>query len=310
MNKKSFVYLVALAIFSAFVSCSSDNDTIGGGNNDKEYFAPTSIVIKKSKGSVNSEEKWNDIVIDKNGNIKSFEHVFVKNGVEQERSKYDIRRPGNKMIADIEVSDANGNIIKNLLEMSELNENGLIAKIETFDMNYPDLPVSTKTFEYNGLTCSKFTYEGNDCEITCDYSWAGYKLSRTTERVVDLNTGRKETNIYSYTFDDEEIYPYEGMSMFPFVQSERDNNAVPHIYASLGYFGMVTPYIVKEETQERYITTNSQMGPGFDDKRQDIKKVFDFNNKNSRGEVKYDISSTDKDTKVDLYDEYTITFIE
>ena len=30
MNKKSFVYLVALAIFSAFVSCSSDNDTIGG----------------------------------------------------------------------------------------------------------------------------------------------------------------------------------------------------------------------------------------------------------------------------------------
>ena len=52
------------------------------------------------------------------------------------------------------------------------------------------------------------------------------------------------------------------------------------------------------------------MGPGFDDKRQDIKKVFDFNNKNSRGEVKYDISSTDKDTKVDLYDEYTITFIE
>ena len=212
------------------------------------------------------------------------------------------------MIAEIKVSDANGNIIKNLLEMSEFNENGFITKIETYDdMN---LLVSTKTFEYNGLACSKFTYVGNDCEITCDYSWAGYKLSRTTERVIDLNTGRKETNIYSYTFDDEEVYPYEGMSMFPFVQSERDNNAVPHIYASLGYFGMVTPYIVKEETQERYITTNSQMGPGFDDKRQNIKKVFDFDKKNSRGEIMYDISSTDKDTKVDLYDNYTITFIE
>ena len=308
MSKKSFVYLVALAIFSAFVSCSSDNDTIGNGDNDKEQFDPTSIVIKKGKGSVSSEEKWNDIVIDNKGNIKSFEHVFVKNGVEQERSKYDIRRAGNNMIAEIKVSDANGNIIKNLLEMSEFNENGFITKIETYDdMN---LLVSTKTFEYNGLACSKFTYVGNDCEITCDYSWAGYKLSRTTERVVDLNTGRKETNIYSYTFDDEEIYPYEGMSMFPFVQSERDNNAVPHIYASLGYFGMVTPYIVKEETQERYITTNSQMGPGFDDKRQNIKKVFDFDKKNSRGEIMYDISSTDKDTKVDLYDNYTITFIE
>lgn len=308
MSKKSFVYLVALAIFSAFVSCSSDNDTIGGGNNDKEQFDPTSIVIKKGKGSVSSEEKWNDIVIDNKGNIKSFEHVFVKNGVEQERSKYDIRRAGNNMIAEIKVSDANGNIIKNLLEMSEFNENGFITKIETYDdMN---LLVSKKTFEYNGLACSKFTYVGNDCEITCDYSWAGYKLSRTTERVIDLNTGRKETNIYSYTFDDEEVYPYEGMSMFPFVQSERDNNEVPHIYASLRYFGMVTPYIVKEETQERYITTNSQMGPGFDDKRQNIKKVFDFDKKNSRGEVMYDISSTDKDTKVDLYDNYTITFIE
>lgn len=308
MSKKSFVYLVALAIFSAFVSCSSDNDTIGNGDNDKEHFDPTSIVIKKGKGSVSSEEKWNDIVIDNKGNIKSFEHVFVKNGVEQERSKYDIRRAGNNMIAEIKVSDANGNIIKNLLEMSEFNENGLIAKIETYDdMN---LRVSKKTFEYNGLACSKFTYVSNGCEITCDYSWAGYKLSRTTERVIDLNTGRKETNIYSYTFDDEEVYPYEGMSMFPFVQSERDNNAVPHIYASLGYFGIVTPYIVKEETQERYITTNSQMGPGFDNKRQDIKKVFDFDNKNSRGEVMYDISSTDKDTKVDLYDNYTITFIE
>ncbi len=308
MSKKSFVYLVALAIFSAFVSCSSDNDTIGNGDNDKEQFDPTSIVIKKGKGSVSSEEKWNDIVIDNKGNIKSFEHVFVKNGVEQERSKYDIRRAGNNMIAEIKVSDANGNIIKNLLEMSEFNENGFITKIETYDdMN---LLVSTKTFEYNGLACSKFTYVGNDCEITCDYSWAGYKLSRTTERVIDLNTGRKETNIYSYTFDDEEVYPYEGMSMFPFVQSERDNNAVPHIYASLGYFGMVTPYIVKEETQERYITTNSQMGPGFDDKRQNIKKVFDFDKKNSRGEIMYDISSTDKDTKVDLYDNYTITFIE
>lgn len=308
MSKKSFVYLVALAIFSAFVSCSSDNDTIGNGDNDKEHFDPTSIVIKKGKGSVSSEEKWNDIVIDNKGNIKSFEHVFVKNGVEQERSKYDIRRAGNNMIAEIKVSDANGNIIKNLLEMSEFNENGYITKIETYDdMN---LLVSTKTFEYNGLACSKFTYVGNDCEITCDYSWAGYKLSRTTERVIDLNTGRKETNIYSYTFDDEEVYPYEGMSMFPFVQSERDNNAVPHIYASLGYFGMVTPYIVKEETQERYITTNSQMGPGFDDKRQNIKKVFDFDKKNSRGEIMYDISSTDKDTKVDLYDNYTITFIE
>lgn len=308
MSKKSFVYLVALAIFSAFVSCSSDNDTIGNGDNDKEHFDPTSIVIKKGKGSVSSEEKWNDIVIDNKGNIKSFEHVFVKNGVEQERSKYDIRRAGNNMIAEIKVSDTNGNIIKNLLEMSEFNENGFITKIETYDdMN---LLVSTKTFEYNGLACSKFTYVGNDCEITCDYSWAGYKLSRTTERVIDLNTGRKETNIYSYTFDDEEVYPYEGMSMFPFVQSERDNNAVPHIYASLGYFGMVTPYIVKEETQERYITTNSQMGPGFDDKRQNIKKVFDFDKKNSRGEIMYDISSTDKDTKVDLYDNYTITFIE
>ena len=308
MSKKSFVYLVALAIFSAFVSCSSDNDTIGNGDNDKEQFDPTSIVIKKGKGSVSSEEKWNDIVIDNKGNIKSFEHVFVKNGVEQERSKYDIRRAGNNMIAEIKVSDANGNIIKNLLEMSEFNENGFITKIETYDdMN---LLVSTKTFEYNGLACSKFTYVGNDCEITCDYSWAGYKLSRTTERVIDLNTGRKETNIYSYTFDDEEVYPYEGMSMFPFVQSERDNNAVPHIYASLGYFGMVTPYIVEEETQERYITTNSQMGPGFDDKRQNIKKVFDFDKKNSRGEIMYDISSTDKDTKVDLYDNYTITFIE
>ena len=98
--------------------------------------------------------------------------------------------------------------------------------------------------------------------------------------------------------------------MFPFVQSERDNNVIPHIYASSGYFGATVPYIVKSEKQERHTTVNNDMGPGFNDRVQYIEKFFDFNKKNSRGEVKYYIQSTDQTTNVDLYDNYTITFTE
>jgi hypothetical protein len=201
-----------------------------------------------------------------------------------------------------------------MLEIAKLNEYGYITEIRTItttsnEQSSPTLTTITRTFEYNGLTCRKFTYAGNDYEITCEYTWQGYKLTRTTERVVDLVTGKRETNVYQYTYDDN-IYPYEGISMFPFVQSERDNNVIPHIYASSGYFGATVPYIVKSEKQERHTTVNNDMGPGFNDRVQYIEKFFDFNKKNSRGEVKYYIQSTDQTTNVDLYDNYTITFTE
>lgn len=317
MTKKPLILSTILAFVITAVSCSDSNSITLPDNDDKETFNPSSIVIDKNKGNASSRETWSDITFDDNGKIRSFDYTFESNGIVEITRKHTISgiTENREMIANIDILDRDGNTTKSLLEISRFNERGLISEIRSIVTSEAGsgstLQTTTMNFEYgsSGL-CRKFTYNGEECNVICEYEWSGYKLARTTEKITYSGNGRQETNIYRYTFDSKNNYPYKGISMFPFIQNERETAVVPQIYASMGYFGVVTPGILMTETQERHVTTNNEMGPGWNSMTQRIKKVYDFTRKNSIGEVKYYISSTDTDTNTDLYDNYTVTFIK
>ena len=64
---------------------------------------------------------------------------------------------------------------------------------------------------------------------------------------MNKKTGFKERYIYEYTYDKKDVYPYTGNAILPFVQS-----GLPQIYASMGYLGKCTPYILTGEVQGGY----------------------------------------------------------
>lgn len=317
MTRKSFILSTVLAFILTAISCSDSNSTSLPNNDNKENFNPSCIVIDKSKGDISSKETWSSIEFDKNGNIKSFVYTFEKNGIVETTKRHSISGITEKqeMIANIDILDKEGNTTKSLLEISRFNNQGFISEIRSIatsgEGGSSTLQATEMNFEYsNSGLCRRFTYDGEECNVICEYEWSGYRLSRATENITYKGSGRKETNIYRYTFDNKNSYPYNGISMFPFIQNERETAVVPQMYASMGYFGVVSPGILMSETQERHVTTNNEMGPGWNSMTQRIEKVYDFTKKNSRGEVKYYISSTDTDTNTDLYDNYTVTFIE
>ena len=317
MTRKSFILSTVLVFILTVVSCSDSNSNSLPGNDDKELFNPSCIVIDKSKGDISSKEIWSSIEFDKNGNIKSFVYTFEKNGIVETAKRHIISgvTENREMIANIDILDKDGNTTKSLLEISRFNNQGFISEIRSIvtsgEGGSSTLQTTEMNFEYsNSGLCRRFTYNDEECNVICEYEWSGYRLSRATENIIYKGSGRKETNIYRYTFDNKNSYPYNGISMFPFIQNERETAVVPQIYASMGYLGVAAPGILMSETQERHVTTNNEMGPGWNSMTQRIEKVYDFTKKNSRGEVKYYISSTDTDTNTDLYDNYTVTFIE
>ena len=102
--------------------------------------------------------------------------------------------------------------------------------------------------------------------------------------------GSVEYNTYAYTFDKKAIYPYTGTSLMPFVQS-----GIPQIYASMGYLGKCTPYVLLEESQSGYTK--------FGDMTSDNIKIHNYFNLEGDPTMKMSYTALSN-----IYNSYSITF--
>lgn len=129
--------------------------------------------------------------------------------------------------------------------------NGLIAKIES-DSKRKDnnkMTYSEWSFEYNNDYCTKATYKDNHELKNYTFKWNGSLLSQVTiheqDESGDLTT---ETHIYSYNTEDlANDYSFNPMA---FIYGH-----LPKIYASMGLFGKITPYILEQDEYKKSLNS-------------------------------------------------------
>ena len=115
-------------------------------------------------------------------------------------------------------------------------------------------------------------------------------LSNITVLKENIKDGSVEYNTYDYTFNRRELYPYAGTEILPFVQS-----GMPQIYASMGYLGKCTPYILSEEVQGGYTKFGNVTS-----ENPEVKNSYNFNGDINTKMMYSGISN--------IYNSYSITF--
>ena len=138
-------------------------------------------------------------------------------------------------------------------ENIELNKDGYIetisSTIDHFENNAttPQTSTSRRTFTYSGDFCTGSTYNDENTQVTYKYNWSAHQLKNITILRENYKNNTVDYNTYKYTFDTKEFYRYSGTEVLPFVQS-----GIPQIFASMGYLGKCTPYILTDEVQGGY----------------------------------------------------------
>lgn len=271
--KKAFLPLLAV-VFTSILSVScSDSDSYNPFDDQKKGdFYPKNIVIKKIADKKNVLEKWENITRDYEKRITGYKYtsnkkwdntaplgLYVNETREYSIDYYTNHEGFDQIGTNIEVNyekSQNGmteRYNENIREIAVLNEKGYITEISSI-IKHTDsgtaVPVnstSNRTFSYSGDLCTSSKYEDNEKSITYKYQWNGYRLARATEHIINKKDGSEEYNAYEYTYDKKEVYPYTGNAIIPFVLS-----GIPQIYASMGYLGKCTPYVLVEENQSGY----------------------------------------------------------
>ena len=308
MIRKTLFLFAALLSIVSFTSCSSDDDQ---HNPFEEYdknkeFNPTCITIEKELPNRTTYKAWSGIKRDKNGNITSYNYNFEENGNTgsiKEASTCSIEH--DKDIDGITVMRAESEIDyseetdmgvqkkyrKTVKEDITFNEKGLITQIDSYITCDDGKKESRRiTLEYRNFFCIGCIYNDNSKNRReYKYAWDGYELRGIDEYEYE-NSKLIKTKKHKFKYNTEEVYPYKGISPTPFITA-----GLPEIYAHMGYFGEMTPYILEEEKQET--TTHYIDG---ETSRTSINNTFRFYD-SPKNEIIYDAKS-------DAYDKYTITF--
>lgn len=310
MNK-NFIKAIAVLFGLAIVSCDSENES--GYNPFEEEMTgellPTSITIEKNTDNIAISENWTDIVRDSTNRIIQYNYKYrIEGGFSQlENSNckifYYTDHLGNDIIStrtELEYHKADNGIenryTENQWETITLTPNGYINKISTTIAHFekgatePVMKTSERTFAYNGDYCISSTYRDENCKITYTYDWNVYQLEGATVLKENYNDGSIESTSYEYTYKTDEIYRYSGTNPLPFIQK-----SFPSIFASMGYTGRCTPYILSEEKQSGRIN--------FD------KESFNTTSVHNRFYLEGDVESKLKYTTLsDVYTTYDIIF--
>ncbi len=311
MNRKLFGLIAALLVSAGFVSCSDDESNNPFDEQRKGDFCPKEIVIKKNNESRKITESWKNIKRDYKNNVISYDYSYELDGqftqVENRSCTLDYYKEfnGNEVIrakTNVDYTKSDRGITEkyteNILETAYINSAGYIVRIDAttdhFDGNSTDAVIekSERTFKYSGDLCTESTYNDNEYSITYKYKWSGYELKNITVLKENKKDGSVEYSTYEYTFNKKEIYPYTGCSPMPFIQS-----GMPQIYASMGYLGKCTPYILAEELRGGYTK--------FDGDTFDNTKVHLLYNLTGDASTKLTYSAL---TSKNIYEDYTITF--
>lgn len=251
-----------------FASCSDSDDFNPFKDQTLGELCPSSITFKKANDKLNIVEQWSNITRNRNNQITGYTYSRSSdiNGVrEEEKRTYTIDYVNSqegaqgiwtKYKMDFYKVDNNGTEEKyteNVYEEITLNRNGYIETISTttehFDsikMNPSPISKSMRTFTYDGDFCTGSVHTYGNISITNKHTWSSYRLNKTTILVENKDNNITEFSKYEYAYDDE-LYKYSGAEILPFIQK-----GFPQIYASMGYFGKFTPYVLKGEDQSGY----------------------------------------------------------
>lgn len=313
MNK--FFSKAATVLLASFAVISCDSENEAGYNPFDEAktgeLLPTSIIIKKETPSVAISESWTNIGRDSLNRIVSYDYNYDINSnfSQSEKSNckifYYTDHLGKDIIStrtELEYSKADNSIKENyrqtLWETITLNNSGYINKISTTIAHFdegaaePVMKTSERTFTYDGSYCVSSIYQDDDCKITYTYDWNVYQLNGATVLKENYTDGSIESTSYTYKYDTEKLYTYSGTDPLPFIQK-----SFPSIFASMGYTGRCTPYVLAEETQSGRIN--------FD------KESFSTTSVHNTFYLEGDIDSKLKYTAIsDVYNPYDVLFIK
>ena len=295
---------------TAFVSCSQSDDFDPFEHQTTGEFNPSTVTFRKSNDNMDIVETWSNIVRNHKNEIVSYEYTREIKGDIQETEKrkctidYFKDHTGRDVIranSDVEFYKRNSDGIteeykEKILENISLNKNGYIESIAVTTDRFNDgseVPVtstSLRTFKYSNNLCTSSVYNDDSKTITYNYNWSEYQLKNITILKESRNNNTVEYNTYDYTYDKKSYYDYSGTEIMPFVQS-----GLPQIYASMGYLGKCTPYILTGEIQGGYTKF-----AGITTENPQIKNSYNFDIDPGNKVVYSGISN--------IYNNYSITF--
>ena len=239
----------------------------------KGEFYPSSVTIDKTTENTSECESWTDIVKDSEDRIVEYVYDYkyetgdgdTKNEKRKCKIYYFKNHAGNDVITthtNIEYSQQQKGIKKEYTrtqtENITLNSNGHINKIATTIAHFengaeePVMKTSERTFTYEKSFCISSTYVDESSKTTYTYDWNAYQLTGITTLKEIYTDGIVEHDKCVYTYDNDRLYSYSGAELMPFVQ-----RGLPEIFASMGYFGKCTPYILLEENHSGRTKYNS-----------------------------------------------------
>ena len=266
---KNFLYTLLFALCGLFfVSCNDGDEFDPFTQQTKGEFTPNEVTLKKSSNSMDIIETWANIVRNSQNKVVSYNYTREVKGdiTESEKRTYTIdyftNHEGKEVIrtnANVEYYKLNSNdgledkYTQKILENVAINRQGYIESISTTidhledGATEPKTTTSKRTFTYDGDFCTSSTYLDENIKTTYKYNWSAYQLKRITVLKENFKKNTVDYNTYKYTFDRKEFYRYSGTEILPFVQS-----GIPQIFASMGYLGKCTPYILTDEIQSGY----------------------------------------------------------
>ena len=266
MNK-NLLYTLFFALSGMFfVSCSDSEEFDPFTQQTKGEFYPTEVTFRKNSNGMDITESWTNITRDKQDKVISYDYTREVEGefIEKEERSYTINYYTNHEGKDVIRTNYDVNYYKSqngidekytqkVQESINLNKKGYIevisATIDHLNDNAttPRTSTSRRTFTYNGDLCTGSIYKDDNTQVTYKYNWSAYQLKNITILRENYKNNTVDYNTYKYTFDRKEFYRYSGTEILPFVQS-----GIPQIFASMGYLGKCTPYILTDEIQSGY----------------------------------------------------------
>ncbi|MBR3976507.1 MAG: hypothetical protein IKJ95_01615 [Bacteroidaceae bacterium] len=308
--KKNLLYTMLIAFTAfAFTSCGSDDDPNPFNKPTLGEFNPTTITFTKASNNLTVVETWSDIVRDAQNRVTSYSYERKTTGYYTETETADCKidyytnQDGNEMIrsaSEVEYYKLSAGIeqshTKNISERIAVNSLGQIVSISTTtdlyynDSTAPVITSSERTFTYSGEFCTSSSCKENDIKTTYRYNWSANQLKEVTILKENSANSTVEYSTFNYQYNTKELYRFSGTKILPFVQS-----GLPQIYASMGYFGKCTPYILEGEKQGGYTKFGNVTSPNTE-----VVNTYNFT-----GDQSYKVAYTGLSN---IYNAYSITF--
>lgn len=242
----------------AFVQCGNDNNSSDPFNEqEKTPLYPSELTYINDNANSQTSEAWT-FAYNADKTIKSY--TFLQQ-LKRTTDNLTVSDEGSGMLNYGKDLDGNTRISNNITRRYSSRdntnydnyeeeiletvtfENGLIAKIasdckrkDTNEMTY-----SEWTFEYINDYCTKATYKDSREQKNFTFKWNGYLLAQVTIHG-QSKSGDLTTEMHEYSYNTKKVSNDYGFNPMGFIYGH-----LPKIYASMGLFGKMTPYILESD---------------------------------------------------------------